>query len=85
MQICKTSNIYYKIKLLSKKSAKTKSVRTMINYTCLKNPWPSVANSKYLQNFEKLNVYARKIEKKLKHVEIQWLEVGLNIDLVWHR
>ena len=38
--LCKISNIYCKIKLLSKKCAKTKNVRNMINYKFLNKPLP---------------------------------------------
>ena len=39
--LCKISNIYCKIKLLSKKCAKTKCAWNIMNYTFLKSPWPS--------------------------------------------
>ena len=29
--------------------------------------------------------FSYRLSKELKHVEIPWLEVGLNIDLVWYR
>ena len=39
LQICKSSNNYCNIKLLSNKCAKTKRARKMINYTFVKSPW----------------------------------------------
>jgi len=53
LQICKISNIYCRIKIFSEKGAKTKSVRTMINYTFLKSPWPS--KLKYAKIFSRFS------------------------------
>ena len=83
----------------SEKCANTKSARTMKNYTCLKNPWPGEFNyakifAKFLgricKNLRKISLQKSSnllpcVEafQRSKNFEIQWLEVGLNLDLVW--
>ena len=56
LQICKNSYIFCNIKLLSKKCAKPRSARIMINYSFLKALNTASSNmQKYLQSFQLLN------------------------------